>query len=359
MALPAGGAIAVSPSSGAAISTPFTLSTVGWTDSNVDAAGQSMQLPLVYLFWYSLANADGSAGSPVLLSAQGGPVVAGVLLPQGNVTLYVAARNALGGTSLVPATEVLQVQPLTFASADEQSAFLTDLTQSHANASGAEAAALAAAAAAMLNAPGALNATAAAAARAGLLAFVSGSIVDTAEGLQAAAGAVASLLADPRQISPAGAQTALMALSSISSGVALSPAAATSVGQGLSQLCASSLASGSGIGGMLTAAASVVNAMAASLAALAVPGAPPTVINTPNIVMSVQSDVPTPGSRLFSAPLSVPGAASLFSLPVSLFSGVATGSGASVASAFITFPFDPFVQKGCAFPSVPSPLFAG
>jgi len=349
MELPAGGTIAVSPATGAALSTPFTLTTAGWTDGNVNAAGQSMQLPLAYAFWYTLARADGTAGLPVLLSGQSGPSVAGVLLPQGKVTLYAAARNSLGGAALLPAAEALQVEPLTFASGDQQSAFLANLTQSNANASGTQAAAVAAAAAAMLNAPGALNATAAAAARADLLAFVSSSIVDTAEGLQAAAGAVASLLANASEVSPSGAAFALAALSSISVSGALSSAAASSVGQGLSQLCASSLASGPGTGGVLTAAASVVDSLAAGLAALSVPGAPPTVISTAHIALSVESDVPSPGSRLFTSPLSIPGAASSFSLPSSLFSG-AVSAGAPIASAFRALTFDPFVQTGCACP---------
>ena len=95
MALPAGGALAVSPPSGTQLSTPFTLSTSGWSDANAGGAG----LPLTYLFRYE------TAGAPNILSDWNTTAsLASVLLPAGTIQVQVLARNALGGVSAAPAT---------------------------------------------------------------------------------------------------------------------------------------------------------------------------------------------------------------------------------------------------------------
>jgi hypothetical protein len=344
--LPTNGVLSVLPTSGMALATPFTLLTSGWTDANANATGA----PLSYIFSYTIQDRAGEAS--ILTEYSDNATLAGVLLPAGTINVQVSARNALGGVSAAPAVFSVGVAQQVFASAADQSTFLTTLTATASSLSASAAVALVTGAAAMLNDPSSplnTNSTAAAEVRTQLLDALSGSAssASTPAALQSTASAVALLVSNPEQVSAAGADSALSILSSLSSagsdgrGVAVTAAASAAVADGLSSIAAAAQApSGAVATSVLSQVSNVVDQLAESqLASLTTPGEPPVTVYSSAIQMRVQLDAPDAGSRLFSEPLTVVGSASSFSpMPASLFAG-ATGA---VRTRFSSLTFDPF-----------------
>ena len=346
MQLPTGGTLAASVSSGSELSTRFSFATASWADANAAGAGA----PLSYAFSYVV---DGGGGAPVLLSEFGAAAnVSDVLLPAGNVTVRVLARNALGGVSAAPATVAVVVTRQAFADAAAQASFLTRVVSSAAstNLSGPAALALASSAADMLNAadaPLAANASAAAEVRASLLAVIAdcAATAATPEALESTAVAVASLVSNSTQVSPSGAASALATLAAVSAaGPLLSPASAMAVAAGLSSVAGAALTPSTGVSGAVVAAvADVVELLASSqFALLSTPGEPPLTVSSPLIQMYVALDRAGGGSRLFTEPLSAPDCASVFQpLPVGLFDAAGPAAASRVRTRFSALRFDP------------------
>jgi hypothetical protein len=343
--LPVGGVLTVSPLNGTQLSTPFTLSTSGWSDANPGGAG----LPLTYLFQYTVA---GAAGEPNLLSEYSAVAsLADVLFPVGTVQVQVLACNALGGVSAAPATLNVSVVQRVFSSAAAQSTFVQQLTTTAANLTSSAAVALVTGAAAMLNDAGSAlngNATAAAAVRTTLIATVAAAAANTSSPtvLQSAATAVSLLVANTAQVSGEGAASALSVLQYVSAAgssrnVSVSLETSAAVTAGLSSIAFAVLAPNSTVGtGVLAQVSNIVDALATSqLSALTVPGAPPVEVSSAAIQMRVSLDSAGADSRLFTQPLSAPGSPSTFApMPADIFGGAA----APVRTQFVSLAFDPF-----------------
>jgi len=344
--LPVGGVLAVSPANGTQLSTLFTLNTSGWTDANPGGAG----LPLTYMFRYVVA---GAGGEPVILSDYGtASNLSGVLLPAGTVQVQALARNALGGVSASPATLNVSVAAQVFPTAAAQANFLTVLTDTAANLTGAASVALVTGAAEMLNDPNSLlnsDPVAAAGVRTSLLitVYAAAANASTSAELQSAAAAVRLLVINTTQINAAGAAAALSALQSISGananglGVPVTYEVSVAVTASLSSVVTAALTPGSSIGStVLLQVSNVVDALAASqLSGLTVPGSPPVEVSSPAIQMRVSLDAMGADSRLFTQPLAAAGSASTFApMPAGLFGS----STAPVRTQFVSLKFDPF-----------------
>jgi hypothetical protein len=346
MGVPVGGTLTVSPTNGTQLSTPFALSTAGWSDSNAAGAG----LPLTYMFRYVMA---GAAGELVVLSDYSAASnVSNVLLPAGLVQMQVLARNVLGGVAMVPAVANVSVAAQVFANATAQADFLTVLTEKAANLTGAASLALVTGAAAMLNDPSSpLNGdpVAAAQARASLLAAVAFAAANasTPVELQCVAVAVRLLVNNTAQVNAAGASAALGVLQFVAganangSGVRLTPEVGAAVTASLSSIVTAVLAPASGINNtLLLQVSNILDSLASSqLSDITTPGAPPVEVSSHAIQMRVSLDAVGASSRLFTQPLTAAGSASSFEpMPVGLFGN----STAAVRTQFVSLTFDPF-----------------
>jgi hypothetical protein len=357
MSLPTGGIAVASSANGTELLMQFAFSTSNWTDAF---------LPLQYSFSYVSLNAsvDGEPTPTLLADFSNSTSISGVLLPYGTIMLQVWARNALGGVSLAPATVTVVVARQVFASAAAQASFISVLV-GNATGSGQYTAAsaittvsLVSSIADMMNDPASQlssNVTAAAQTRANLLVVISAvsAVVVTPEALASAADAVGALVSNSSQLNPAGAATALGVLQFISAGgaggnVTITPAASAGVAAGLSSIAAAALDPTSPVSlTVLKVVSDVVTSLASSLlSVLTTPGAPPVTVSSPLIQMSVALDLPGPGSRLFSAPLTAPGSKSSFApLPADLFAGVSRRrrllAASGVRTQFSSLAFDP------------------
>jgi hypothetical protein len=296
-------------------------------------------------------------GVPVLLADFGDAAsVADALLPAGDIVLQVAARNALGGTSLAPATALVTASEKRFVNITDQQAFFASFAATTAAATLAPVAAMARAATAadLLNAPDspiASDPVAAAAVRTVLLqaiqAAAAAAAAATPEVLASAAVAVTSLVGNATQVNAAGAEAALSMLSAFSGArKKVSNETSTAVAIGLSSIAeaAQMPASGMNRSAVLLEVTHIVSSLADSLfAQLSDPGAPPLTVWAPSIQLSVAVDLVGPQSRLFSQPgLSAPGSGSAFApMPAGLLDGAGDVSG-GVRTQFCTFTFDPF-----------------
>ena len=199
------------------------------------------------------------------------------------------------------------------------------------------------------NSPLNSNATAATALRDNLLDKLTTSVNLSSVGaaaLTSLATSVSSLVGNPDQISAAGAASALSLLSQIttvgsSSGAPLSSSTGTAVALGLSSIVSAATSSSSAAvpASALTTVFNVVNSLSTSLVTGVAAGAPPVEIVSAAIQMRVQVDVPSPDSRLFTAPLTAPGSASAFDpLPTGIFADPSAG----VRTQFLSLTFDPY-----------------
>ena len=353
MSVPLGGIALASCANGTELQTAFVLSTSNWTDAYP---------PLQYSFSYTSLNnsVDGTSTSTLLADFSNNTSVFGFLLPAGTIVLQVLARNALGGVSLAPATTTVVITRQIFASAAAQASFISALVSSstagaagsYTPASAITTVALVSSIADMLNDAGSqlsTNATAAADVRATLLDVINSTtaLAETPEALVSAADAVAALVVDPSQISPAGAQTALDVLQFISSGgmdgnVSVS-SARFGVAAALSSIASAALRGSLSLS-VLQAVAGVVDTLAESLlSALTTPGAAPVTVNSTMFQLSVALDLVDPSeSRLFNESLTAPGSGSIFApLPPDIFAGMNLSAATGVRTLFFSLAFDP------------------
>jgi hypothetical protein len=338
-ARPAGGSLAVSRATGAALTDSFTLNTSGWL-ANEDVPGSELQ----YAFSYSVEGVS----AVVMLQDFGPASWASTLLPAGNITFDVVARNAFGVLSdpAAPVTTSAIVSPVTTVT--DPGALLTAVsggaTAALSSGNAAGAASLAGAMAALLNDPSVTSGVSAAQqqeTRAALLDTLASAaaLPPTPGGLSATAAAVSLVVGGGGAgLSPAGTQAAVSLLSSLAAvpGGVLPPSAASSVAGALS-----SLASPTASVALLGQLGSVVTSLGASMmASMSEPGESVT-ISSPSVQMTLQLDDAGPGSRLFSAPLSAPGSSSSFAaLPADALS--AAPPGVAVQTSFTSLAFDPY-----------------
>ena len=171
-----------------------------------------------------------------------------------------------------------------------------------------------------------------------------GTAETTAVGLNATAGAVASLLSNTSQIDTSAATHGLAILASVaaagidSRALSVSSATASSVTAGLSAIATASGVNASGVDApsVLPAISLVVDNLAASLTVGMDPGSAPVVVTSPAISMRVDVVALSASSRLFAAGTSLPGsAAAVAPLPAGVPGATA------VASQFVAYGFDP------------------
>jgi hypothetical protein len=343
---PRGGWAAMAPASGVALSTPFVLTASGWT-------ADADELPLTYAAEYII---EGSAAPPVSLTGgafQSSPAIS-MLLPAGLaeagsvVTVRLTVRSAWGATATANASVAVTWPP--FADASAVNAFVdgaleravADLQRGEAPAALQVVAGLAS----LLNDADANNNTEAATQqRAILLSIVaaavnqsSGALVDAPAAVESTAALVLRLVAVPAQLSDAGAASALAVLGSIASaGSAVSPVAAQSVADALSSVVQSDAAAASS-GGTLSAVLDVLGALAGSQASgLAVPGQAAATVMTSALSMLVALDA-ADSPRLLQQPITAPGSASSFD-PLGP-DALAAANGAAVSTVFLSTRFD-------------------
>jgi hypothetical protein len=342
--------LSVSLPRGTAFADSFTLSTADWA-ANENRSGVPPHLQLEFAFSYT--NADKPAEAPVLLADYGPAPNVTFLLPAGNFTFSVAARNAYGALS----DPAAPVQAYAFAALPPG---LTDATELMSAVSGgagdalasgnaAGAASLSGAMAALLNDPEATATSTLQAqheARDNLLSTLTNATAAASSPgtLSAAAAATASVVAaGTAGLSAAGTDAAVSVLGAIASvpNVALPPAAAGSMAGAVS-----SLSGGSANASLLGNLAGVVDAMGSSLlSGLQAPGEAVS-ISSPGVQMTLQLDDPV-SSSLFSAPLTAPGSAASFApLPAAALAGAPPG--APVQTTFSALAFDPFTGGASA-----------
>jgi hypothetical protein len=330
-------ALDISPASGVAFTDTFTLSTRGWVP-NEFRLGAPAQLE--YAFAYT---DDGKPlGAASLLADFGPGTNVSFLLPAGNLTFTVTARNAYGALSVLNVSAAARVTlPPGLTDA-------TTLVSSVSGAAGAAlsggnaagAASLSGAMAALLNDPEASASSSLAAqhaARDSLLDTLSGAANATVSAgtLAATAAATAQVVAQgAAALSAAGASVAVGVLGSLAAapGGALPAAAAGSLAGAVSSLGApdADLALLGNLNG-------VVNTMASSLlAALVAPGQSVSV-SSPGLSMTLQ--LATPAS-LAAASLVAASGAAFAPLPAGALA--AAPDGAPVQSTFSAMAFDPY-----------------
>jgi hypothetical protein len=329
--------LSISPSSGTAFTDTFTLSTSGWR-ANEFRLGAPAQLE--YAFAYT--DDDKPAETASLLADFGPSANVSFLLPTGNLTFSVTARNAYGALSVLNVSVTARVTlPRGLSDA-------TTLVSAVASAAGAAllsgnvagAASLAGAMAALLNDPEASASSSLAAqqaARDSLLDTLSGAANATvsAGALAATAAATAQVvLQGGASLSARGADVAVgvLGLLATAPGGSLPAAAAGSLAGAVSSLGAvdADLA-------LLGSLNGVVNTMASSLlAGLVAPGESVS-ISSPGLAMTLQLSTP---AALAAAPLVAASGAAFAPLPPGALS--AAPDGAPVQSTFSAMAFDPY-----------------
>jgi hypothetical protein len=347
---PAGGWADVSPQSGVALSTQFTITAAGWT-------APEDELPLSYSADFFVDGSDAPATSLTAGGFQDSPVIsaqlpAGLEAAGNIITLRLTVRSAFGASTSSNAS-VAVTWPV-FSGAAEVGAFVDDATAraSAALDSGDASSALQVVGglAALLNAQesapagggtgGGSSNAAAAEQRASLLAIVASAVSQSSSmtaapaSIDSTASLVATLVSSPAQLSGSGTSSALQVLSAIASaGVAVSASAAQSVASALTsvvmaptQSSSSGGSGGGGGGGGGTSSSSagvgasvltVLTSLASSQASgMSVPGQAAATVSTPQIQMYVELASSGADSTLFTAPLSAPARHSTRCLPV-------------------------------------------
>ena len=362
---PVPGSLAVSPSAGTALVTPFVVSATGWTVPG----NAAIDLPLQYSFAYLPA----PGAVPQLLTSFRPQPNASVILPAGTLSLIVyvqTARGATTNTSLALAyAQQVTVQP---ASA-QQTAVAISSAVALAQAGSTDASLqLAGGIASGFNAApstdssrldarqqlitGAINTT--------IASLVATSA--TASSLQALSGVLASLTAAPAELSATSQTTAVAALTSIASSSLVNRPTAASVVFSLSNVSVSAV-NGNMSYAALPASAGMSNATAGSSinvgaisvlrpvlgamttlastlqAQLTVPGEVPVEVIAPAIQAQVALDVgaPLPGrfTRLYNGTIGSAGSPARFgSLPPDALAG---SNLTAVNTSFHYFTFDP------------------
>ena len=344
----------VSAASGIAFTDTFVLTTTGWMPNEyVPTAAAQLE------FAFSYTRGEAPDAPAVLLAGFGPAANTSCLLPAGNITFAVVARNAFGAQSVLNVTARAMV---TLPSG------ITDATALLGSASSAAAAALSGgnpsgaaslvgAMAQLLSDPAATSATSPAAqqeARGNLLSMLDAiaAVVSSPGALAAAAAAAAAVVNTPLSAANANAAVGVLSVLAAAPGGTMSAAAADSLAGAVS-----SLAAGGGTA-VLGALGGVVSSLSASLAAqLSAPGQF-AVVSSPQVQLVLQLVDPTaPGAAVFSQPITAPGSVAAVSpLPAAALAG-ATGP---VLSTFQALSFDPNVNAGAdACNGVVSLSFAG
>jgi hypothetical protein len=335
-ARPSGGVLAASPATGAALSTRFTVATSGWS-SNEDGAPA-----LEFSFAYRML---GGGGAPVLLRGFDAAPAVTVLLPEGDITVFVAARNAYGAESdaaaavetFVDVTPPDLADPLALLAGVSNAA---NAALESGNAAGA--ASLAGAMASLLTNPAAnMSLADQQGARDSLLATLASAtaLPATAAGLMAGAAAMSLLVAGGVEgLSPAGLAASVNLLDAMASvpGGLLPPTAANSVAGALS-----SLASPAASPALLSKLGGVVSSLGVSMmASLSTPGESVS-ISSAAVSMLLSLNDASADSSLFTAPLSAPGSIASFA-PLPLGALASAPAGVAVQTTFSSLAFDPF-----------------
>ena len=330
----------VSHAAGVAFTDTFVLTTTGWVPNEfVPAAAAQLE------FAFSYTRDDAPDAPPVLLADFGPAANTSCLLPAGNITFAVVARNAFGALSVlnVTARALVTLPPgLTDATALLGSvAGGTAAALSGGNPAGA--ASLVGAMAQLLSDPAATASTSPAAqqaARGDLLSTLDAAAAATASpgALAAAAAAAADVVNAPLSAANANAAVGVLDALATAPGGVMPAAASDSLAGAVSSLA------GRGGTAVLGALGGVVDSLGASLAAqLSAPGEL-AVVSSPQVQMALQLVDPTaPGASVFAQPISAPGsAAAVAPLPANALAG-ATGP---VQSTFQALAFDPNVNVG-------------
>lgn len=355
VAYPVPGTLAASPNTGVvALTTEVTLTASGWTIPG----GTASDLPIQYSFAYQLAAAGSTPAqdAPVTVLTAFKPLTTAVVrLPAGSLRLLVFAQSARGATTLLssvlPANISLTVAPPAGFEVDFAPGIVLSTTNAAAAGQVETALQLAGGLASIFNAaPN--NDTARINNRAELLAAVGNAAVQappaSASALTAVADALNALTTVPAELSSAGRGAAVAALvSAAASGTLVSRPTATTVllslsnvsVSGVSAIAAASNASAAlpDLKGILSAVGSLASSLQAQLS---VPGEAPVTLSAPQINQSIALDLTSNASRLFSAPITAPGAtgAQFSALPPGALPALA---GAAVNTSFHLMAFDP------------------
>ena len=361
---PVPGSLAVSPTTGTALITPFVVSAPGWTVPG----NASIDLPLQYSFAYI----SDAGATPQLLTAFRPQSSASVTLPAGSLSLIVFVQTARGATTNTSLALAYAQQVTVLPASAQQTAVAITSAVALAQAGSTDASLqLAGGIASGFNAApstdqsrldarqqlitGAINTTIASLA----------STTTTASSLQALSGVLASLTAAPSELSAASQTTAVAALTSIASSSLVNVPTAASVVFSLSNVSVSAISgnanytalpTGAGVANTTTsnsstAAISVLRPVLAAMTTLAttlqaqltVPGEVPVEVIAPAIQAQVALDVgtPSPGryTRLFNSTIGSSGSPARFG---SLASDALAGSNlTAVNTSFHYMTFDP------------------
>jgi hypothetical protein len=352
---PVPGTLAASPNSGVvALTTDVTLTASGWTIPGGTASDQ----PIQYSFAYQLAAAGSTPAldAPVTVLTAFKPLASTVVrLPAGSLRLLVFAQSARGATTLLasvlPAAVSLTVAPPAGLEVDFAPPIVDSTKEAAAQGQVETALQLAGGLASIFNAaPN--NGTSRFNNRAELLAAVGNAAVQappaSASALTAVVDALNALTTIPAELSTEGRGAAVAALgSAAASGTLVSRPTAATVLLSLSNVSVSGVsaivnASNASVAlpdlkGILSAVGSLASSLQAQLS---VPGEAPVTLSAPQINQSVALDLTSNASRLFTAPITAPGAtgAQFSALPPG---ALPASAGAAVNTSFHLMAFDP------------------
>ena len=356
VAYPIPGTLSVSPNTGVvALTTDVTLTASNWTIPG----GTAADLPIQYSFAYQINSAGGAApaaDAPVTALTSFKPLTSTVVrLPAGTLRLLVFAQSARGATTLLasvlPSAVVLTVASPAGLEADYAPLIVTSAVNAAAAGQIENALQLAGGLAAIFNAAPS-NDTQRVNNRADLLLAVGTATLQapptTSSALSVVADALGALTTVPTELSSAGRGAAVAVLGSVASaGTLVSRPTAVTVlyslsnvsVSGVSAIVASSNASTAlpDLKGILSAVSSLSSSLQAGLS---VPGEAPITLQSQQIKASVALDLTNNGSRLFTAPITSPGAgaAAFSALPPG---ALPASAGAAVNTSFHYMTFDP------------------